>query len=184
MEGICPLRCDKFVSISATQRRVVLLNSKKNTIQHICCFEPQKQSLCDGLFKLHVDFVCSVRQKSLLSQLIGFSVSFQDIECYVIDNNGFVLISKQQSDVSLHTHTHSHEDDQIEVLVKLLTWLFESFWTSCYSLNHRRQYKLMRATANNYMPIILKCCFIIVYNIIYSFFFFILWTVLSTTVDV
>uniref|UniRef100_A0A8C6L8E8 Calcium voltage-gated channel auxiliary subunit alpha2delta 4 n=1 Tax=Nothobranchius furzeri TaxID=105023 RepID=A0A8C6L8E8_NOTFU len=31
----------------------------------------------------------------------------QDIECYVIDNNGFVLISKQRSDVSSHTHTHT-----------------------------------------------------------------------------
>uniref|UniRef100_A0A3B4GVJ8 Voltage-dependent calcium channel subunit alpha-2/delta-4-like n=1 Tax=Pundamilia nyererei TaxID=303518 RepID=A0A3B4GVJ8_9CICH len=39
-------------------------------------------------------------------QLIGSSVSYQDIECYVIDNNGFVLISEQRNDVSSHTCTH------------------------------------------------------------------------------
>lgn len=31
-------------------------------------------------------------------------LSFQDIDCYVIDNHGFVLISKQRSDVSSHIH--------------------------------------------------------------------------------
>uniref|UniRef100_A0AAQ4PEU3 Calcium voltage-gated channel auxiliary subunit alpha2delta 4 n=1 Tax=Gasterosteus aculeatus aculeatus TaxID=481459 RepID=A0AAQ4PEU3_GASAC len=31
-----------------------------------------------------------------------------DIACYVIDNNGFVIISKERTDVSSHTHTHTH----------------------------------------------------------------------------
>lgn len=34
-------------------------------------------------------------------------LSSQDIACYVIDNNGFVLISKQRNDVSSHTLTHT-----------------------------------------------------------------------------
>lgn len=33
--------------------------------------------------------------------------SSQDIDCYVIDNNGFVLVSKQRNDVSLRTRTQN-----------------------------------------------------------------------------
>uniref|UniRef100_A0A8D2ZEB1 Calcium voltage-gated channel auxiliary subunit alpha2delta 4 n=1 Tax=Scophthalmus maximus TaxID=52904 RepID=A0A8D2ZEB1_SCOMX len=32
---------------------------------------------------------------------------FMDIDCYVIDNNGFVLVSKQRNDVSLRTRTQN-----------------------------------------------------------------------------
>uniref|UniRef100_A0A7N8WLA9 Calcium voltage-gated channel auxiliary subunit alpha2delta 4 n=1 Tax=Mastacembelus armatus TaxID=205130 RepID=A0A7N8WLA9_9TELE len=41
-------------------------------------------------------------------------LSSQDIECYVIDNNGFVLISKQRNNVSLHTQAHTRTDTELE----------------------------------------------------------------------
>lgn len=45
-------------------------------------------------------FLIGVWQTSF-AWLMSFSVSSrQDIECYVIDNNGFVLISKQRTNVS------------------------------------------------------------------------------------
>lgn len=34
-------------------------------------------------------------------------ISSQNLDCYVIDNNGFILISKQQNDVSHHKHMHA-----------------------------------------------------------------------------
>uniref|UniRef100_A0A7N6FJE5 VWFA domain-containing protein n=1 Tax=Anabas testudineus TaxID=64144 RepID=A0A7N6FJE5_ANATE len=37
-------------------------------------------------------------------------LSCQDVECYVIDNNGFVLISRQRNNVSSHTYTHRNRD--------------------------------------------------------------------------
>lgn len=52
-------------------------------------------------------------------------LSSQDIECYVIDNNGFVLISKQRNDVSSHKHAHTRRHKE-HVLSRL-----SSLWLDC-----------------------------------------------------
>jgi len=47
-----------------------------------------------------------------------FVLLYQDLECYVIDNNGFVLVSKQRGDVSSLTHTHTHTHTHMPILTQ------------------------------------------------------------------
>ncbi|XP_057712110.1 voltage-dependent calcium channel subunit alpha-2/delta-4 isoform X3 [Corythoichthys intestinalis] len=61
VEGVCPLRCDSFVSI------------------------PHKVPT----------YSCVISGRS---QPHATRVTVRDMECYVIDNNGFILISKQRAD--------------------------------------------------------------------------------------
>uniref|UniRef100_A0A3Q1JZ33 VWFA domain-containing protein n=1 Tax=Anabas testudineus TaxID=64144 RepID=A0A3Q1JZ33_ANATE len=59
-------------------------------------------------------------------------LSCQDVECYVIDNNGFVLISRQRNNVSSHTYTHRNRDT---LDGKLFTCQSQ---TKCHTYNSHR----------------------------------------------
>uniref|UniRef100_A0A671W5D9 Calcium voltage-gated channel auxiliary subunit alpha2delta 4 n=1 Tax=Sparus aurata TaxID=8175 RepID=A0A671W5D9_SPAAU len=63
-----------------------------------------QNTICTVLFPIFSAVFSRFSQKSLSDRLISLQ---PDIACYVIDNNGFVLISKQRNDVSSHTLTHT-----------------------------------------------------------------------------
>lgn len=132
VEGVCPLRCDSLVSIFCYL--FLFINLK------VYYMEPQQ-------YKIHLYFellhtvTCAliysiyIYIKELFwsfSKLCDITLSYnsflcllscQDVECYVIDNNGFVLISRQRNNVSSHTYTHRNRDT--------LDGKLFSFWLDC-----------------------------------------------------
>lgn len=69
--------------------------------------------------------------------------SLQDLDCYVIDNHGFVLVSKQQNDVSALAHRQICLPQFVAASAKLMLYL------SLVLFPDRREDSWVRLTAQS-----------------------------------